>query len=97
MFNVVDWAPSLSKESLLLSVISEQQRCPDDRPELTRAKFTPEAVLVLTLVPECSLILWDSLGLPVCRVLQHPSVFLSFAGGNREVEVGLGVGEGSPA
>jgi len=101
VFNGVGWAPSLSEQSPLLSVMSGQQRCSDDRPQLTRAKFTPEATSVLTLVPEWFLNGSLSFGTAwVCwsaGVLQHPSMFLSFAERNGKVEVRLGVGEGSPA
>lgn len=65
VFNWVGWAPVLPEESLLLSIIPKQDRCSDDRPQLTHAKFTLRATSVFILVHECFLIPWDSLGFPV--------------------------------
>ncbi|KFW81536.1 Ligand of Numb protein X 2 [Manacus vitellinus] len=52
-----------------LSIISEQQRCSDDRPQFTHAKFTSEATSVLILVPKCVL-----LGLLVFRSVAAPAL-----------------------
>lgn len=55
VFNLVDCTTSLSKESLLPSVISEQQRNSDDRPQLTHTEFTLRATSMLIPFPKAFL------------------------------------------
>lgn len=72
VFNLVGCTTSPSKESLLPSVRSEQQRSSDDRLQLTHTDFTPRAKSMLILVPKSFLILWDSMSLLVFRGAATP-------------------------